>query len=163
MKKLTCMFLVLCMMFTVCAGAAGASGEPAGGASGEALATMVSGATAPWFWAEIIGGLLVPFLVLAVAKNREKRGMVVLASVLVVLGVACKRVWLLFTSFIHPNVFGGPGITSGTFAAQSDPASMWMATGSFAPTVPECLVTLGVISVGVLIFMVLSNKLLTQD
>jgi len=105
----------------------------------------------------------VPFLVLAVAKNREKRGMVVLASVLVVLGVACKRVWLLFTSFIHPNVFGGPGITAGTFAAQENPANMWMTLGSFAPTVPECLVTLGVISVGVLIFMVLSNKLVAGE
>ncbi len=128
-----------------------------------ALSEMLTGATAPFFWFEIIGGLLVPFLVLAVAKNREKRGMVVLASVLVVLGVACKRVWLLFTSFIHPNVFGGPGITAGTFAAQEDPANMWMTLGSFAPTVPECLVTLGVISVGVLIFMVLSNKLVAGE
>ena len=128
-----------------------------------ALSEMLTGATAPFFWAEIIGGLLVPFLVLAIAKNRTKRGMVVLASALVVLGVACKRVWLLFTSFIHPNIYGGPGITAGTFAAQADPASMWMTTGSFAPTVPEVLVTLGVISVGVLIFMVLSNKLLAQD
>ncbi len=128
-----------------------------------ALSEMLTGATATFFWAEIIGGLLVPFLVLAIAKNRTKRGMVVLASALVVLGVACKRVWLLFTSFIHPNIYGGPGITAGTFAAQADPASMWMTTGSFAPTVPEVLVTLGVISVGVLIFMVLSNKLLAQD
>ena len=128
-----------------------------------ALSEMLSGATAPFFWFEIVGGLLVPFLILAVAKNREKRGMVILASALVVLGVACKRVWLLFTSFIHPNVFGGPGITAGTFAAQEDPANMWMTLGSFAPTVPECLVTLGVISVGVLIFMVLSNKLVAGD
>ena len=128
-----------------------------------ALSEMLSGATAPFFWFEIVGGLLVPFLVLASAKNREKRGMVILASALVVLGVACKRVWLLFTSFIHPNVFGGPGITAGTFAAQEDPANMWMTLGSFAPTVPECLVTLGVISVGVLIFMVLSNKLVAGE
>ena len=127
-----------------------------------ALGEMLSGATAPFFWFEIIGGLLVPFLVLAVAKNREKKGMIILASALVVLGVACKRVWLLFTSFIHPNIYGGPGITAGTFAAQADPANMWMATGSFAPTVPEVLVTLGVISVGVLIFMVLSNKLVAS-
>ncbi len=128
-----------------------------------ALSEMLSGATAPFFWFEIVGGLLVPFLVLASAKRRESRGVVAAASALVVLGVACKRVWLLFTSFIHPNVFGGPGITAGTFAAQEDPANMWMTLGSFAPTVPECLVTLGVIAVGVLIFMVLSNKLVASD
>jgi molybdopterin-containing oxidoreductase family membrane subunit len=85
--------------------------------------------------------------------------MVVLASALVVLGVACKRVWLLFTSFIHPNVSGAYGISTGTFAAQADPANMWALTGSYAPTPVECLVALGVVSVGVLIFMVLSNKL----
>ena len=128
-----------------------------------ALGEMLGGATAPFFWFEIIGGLLVPFLILAVAKNREKRCMVVLASVLVVLGVACKRVWLLFTSFIHPNIYGAGGITAGTHAAQADPANMWMLLGSFAPTIPEVLVTVGVISVGVLIFMVLSNKLIVDE
>ena len=128
-----------------------------------ALQEMAFGATAPFFWAEIIGGLLVPFLILAVAKNREKRGMVALASVLVVLGVACKRVWLLFTSFINPNVYGGNGITTGTAAAQMDPGSMWATTGSYAPTLPEALIVIGVISVGVLAFMVLSNKLLGAD
>jgi len=128
-----------------------------------ALSEMLSGATAPFFWFEIIGGLLVPFLVLAVAKNREKRGMVVLASALVVFGVACKRVWLLFTSFIHPNVYGASGISTGTFAAQQDPGSMWMTLGAYAPTPIELLVALGVISVGVLIFMVLSNKLVAGE
>ena len=128
-----------------------------------ALSEMLTGATAPFFWFEIIGGLLVPFLILAIAKNRTKRGMVVLASVLVVLGVACKRVWLLFTSFVNPNIYGASGITAGTSTAQADPGSMWMLTGSYAPTVPELLIILGVISVGVLIFMVLSNKLVAGD
>ncbi|MBP3867004.1 MAG: polysulfide reductase NrfD, partial [Eggerthellaceae bacterium] len=102
-------FFILCEVLTM---AYPGAGEAA------ALSQMLSGATAPFFWAEIIGGLLVPFVILAVAGNREKRGMVALASVLVVLGVACKRAWLLFTSFITPNVAGGPGITTGTLAAQ---------------------------------------------
>ena len=83
------------------------------------------------------GGLLVPFLILAVAKNREKRGMVILASALVVLGVACKRVWLLFTSFIHPNIYGGAGITTGAQAAQADPSAMWTTLGFYAPRFPK--------------------------
>ncbi|WP_350454561.1 NrfD/PsrC family molybdoenzyme membrane anchor subunit [Slackia heliotrinireducens] len=128
-----------------------------------ALSEMLSGDTAVFFWFEIICGLLIPFLVLASPKRREKRSMIVLASALIVLGVACKRVWLLFTSFIHPNIYGGLGITTGTFAAQSDPAGMWALTGSYLPTVPECLVTVGVISVGVIIFMVLSNLFIARD
>ena len=37
---------------------------------------------------------------------------------------------------------------------------MWATTGSYMPTVPEVLIVVGVISVGALAFMVLSNKLL---
>ncbi|WP_350453647.1 NrfD/PsrC family molybdoenzyme membrane anchor subunit [Slackia heliotrinireducens] len=125
-----------------------------------ALKEMATGATAPFFWAEIIGGLLIPFLLLASPKRRNNRGLVALACALVVLGVACKRVWLLFTSFIHPNVYGAGGVTTGTAAAQSDPTAMWALTGSYAPTVPEVLIVIGVISLGVLGFMVLSNMLL---
>ena len=42
---------------------------------------------------------------------------------------------------------------------------MWGAFGSYAPTVPELLVALGVVSVGVLAFMILCQKLLppTKD
>lgn len=89
-----------------------------------ALSEMLVGATAPFFWFEVVGGLLVPFLILAVAKNRSRRRIVILASVLVVLGVACKRVWLLFTSLITPNIEGGSGITLGTSAAQASPSAM---------------------------------------
>uniref|UniRef100_UPI0013EC9D62 NrfD/PsrC family molybdoenzyme membrane anchor subunit n=1 Tax=Adlercreutzia sp. ZJ176 TaxID=2709407 RepID=UPI0013EC9D62 len=143
-------FLIACEVLTM---AYPGAGEAA------ALSEMLSGATAPFFWAEVVGGLLVPFAVLAAAGNRDRRGAVAFASALVVLGVACKRVWLLFTSFVHPNVYGGPGVSSGTLAAQQDPAAMWTLLGSYAPTPVEVLVVVGVVSVGALVFMVLSNKL----
>jgi molybdopterin-containing oxidoreductase family membrane subunit len=57
-------------------------------------------------------------------------------------------------------VYGAGGVTTGTAAAQSDPTAMWSLTGSYAPTVPEVLIVIGVISLGVLGFMVLSNMLL---
>lgn len=131
--------------------------------AGEAVALghMLGGSTSPFFWFEVVGGLLVPFVVLAVAKNRVRRGIVALASVLVVLGVACKRVWLLFTSFITPNVVGAPGIIGGSPAAR-DGGDVWAVVGSYCPTLPECLIALGVISLGVLAFMVMSNALLAS-
>lgn len=122
-----------------------------GAAGAETLALMTSGPTAPFFWFEIIGGLLIPFLVLVFAKNRERTGLVVGASVLVIAGVLCKRLWLLFTSFIVPNVEGAPGIMSD---------GGWALLGSYAPTVPEVLIVLGVVSVGTLGFMALGSKLL---
>ena len=147
-------FFILCEVLTM---------AYPGASEAAALSQMLSGATAPFFWAEIIGGLLVPFIILAVAKNREKRGMVALASVLEVLGVACKRAWLLLTSFITPNVAGGPGITSGTLAAQQGNApNMWATVGTYAPTVPEVLIVVGVIALGTLAFVLLSQKLLDR-
>ena len=122
-----------------------------GAAGAETLALMVAGPTAPFFWFEVIGGLLIPFCVLVFAKNRAKTGLVVGASVLVVAGVLCKRVWLLFTSFIGQNVAGAPGVMS---------ADGWAMAGSYAPTLVEAAIIVGVVSVGALGFMALASRLL---
>ncbi|MDO4502041.1 MAG: polysulfide reductase NrfD [Coriobacteriia bacterium] len=126
----------------------------------QALGIMVGGVTAPFFWVEILLGLLVPFCVLVFAKNRKNRKLVTVASVLVILGVFCKRVWLLFTSFVVPNVLGGPGITTGNSAALADPTATWTAYGAYAPTAPEIVIAVGVVSLGVAAAMALCHKLL---
>lgn len=124
------------------------------------LSVLFTGSTAPFFWFEIICGLLVPFCILVFAKNRANRKLVCVASTLVVLGVFCKRVWLLFSAFAHANISGAGGITLGTKAAQADPTAMWSIGGTYAPTAPEVVIFIGVIAFGVLAFMVLSKKLL---
>ena len=134
-------FLIFCEVLTM--------GYP-GGSGAETLAVMTAGSTAPFFWAEVVGGLLVPFLILVFAKNRERTGLVVAASVLVVAGVLCKRLWLLLTSFVIPNIAGAPGVMDGA----------WTMVGSYAPTVVEVLIVLGVPSLGALAFMALGSRLL---
>ena len=146
-------FFIGCELLTM--GYPGAEGA-------EILAIMTTGSTAAFFWFEIIAGLLVPFVLLASPARRSNKTVVLAASALVILGVFCKRVWLLFTSFVTPNVYGGAGITLGTSAAQQPYANIWSLGGTYAPTVPEVLVALGVISLGVLIFLVLSEKLLAK-
>ncbi len=135
---------------------------PGGEESMVILSQMVSGATAPFFWFEIICGLLIPFFILVLMRKKQNTGFIAAASVLVILGVFCKRVWLLFTSFITPNVYGGPGISSGTFLSQQSPQDMWMSTGAYAPTIIETLVVLGVVSLGILAWITLSRKLLNK-
>ena len=137
-------------------------GYPGAGEAG-ALAIMATGKTAPFFWAEIIGGLAIPFLMLVFARNRENPVLVVAASALVVIGVFCKRVWLLFTSFTMPNVYGGNGITLGTQAAQlGDAGDVWTLLGMYAPTLPEIVIFAGVICAGALAYLVLSKALLPR-
>lgn len=134
------------------------------GAEGaQTLAIMATGSTAPFFWAELIGGLAIPFLILVFAKNRQNQALVIVSSVLVVLGVLCKRVWLLFTSFVTPNIEGAPGISLGTTTAQAGGADMWTVLGAYAPTAPEVVIAIGVVSLGVLAIMVMSCKLLKSN
>ncbi len=134
-----------------------------GAAGAETLAIMTTGATAPFFWFEIIGGLIVPFCILVFAKNRQNTAMVVTASVLVVLGVLCKRAWLLLTAFVIPNIEGAPGIALGTFAAQEGGMGMWSVYGFYAPTFPEILIAVGVISVGAIIFWAIAQKTMFSE
>lgn len=133
----------------------------AGGA--DTLAIMLSGSTAPFFWFEVIGGLVVPFCILVFAKNRKSTALVVTSSVLVILGVFCKRIWLLLTAFVVPNLEGAPGIALGTFAAQEGGAATWSVYGMYAPTIPEIFIAIGAISVGAIIFWVIAQKLLMSS
>ena len=133
------------------------------GAEGaQTLALMTSGPTASFFWFEIVCGLAIPFCILVFSRNRQKTGLVLFASALVVLGVFCKRCWLLLTSFFEPNISGANGITLGTQAAQQSGANIWTLTGTYAPTWPEIVIVIAVFALGVLAFMVMCSKLLPK-
>ena len=127
----------------------------------EALSVMAGGITAPFFWIEIIGGLLIPFLLMVFAKNRANMKLVGLACVLVVAGVFCKRIWLLFTSFYEFNIAGAPGVISGSSAARgASGVDVFAMLGTYAPTWVEIAVVVGVVSLGALAFIVMSRMLL---
>lgn len=132
--------------------------------AGEAVALghLISGATAPFFWFEIICGLLIPFIILVIAKNRTNPKLVAVASVLVILGVFCKRVWLLLTGFITPDVQGANGITLGNVNVVAEQGTMWALNGFYYPTVVEIVIIVGAIAFGILAFMILSQKLLPK-
>lgn len=134
------------------------------GAKGaEALGIMATGVTAPFFWIEIIGGLVIPFCLMVFAKNRANMKLVAASSALVVLGVFCKRVWLLFTSFYAFNISGASGVISGSTAARgSDGVNVWAMAGTYCPTWVEIVVVLGVVALGVLAFIAMSRKLLAS-
>lgn len=127
------------------------------------LNEMLSGSMAPFFWGEVVLGFIIPLAILLFKRNREKTSLVVFSSVLIVLGVFFKRVWLLFTSFLHPNVEGAPGVTYGKYTPSTDPAhfpNFWTTQGQYAPSMIEIMIVVGMISFGVLLFIVLARKIL---
>ncbi len=140
-------YLIGCELLTM--------GYPGAG-DAAALSIMTSGATAPFFWFEIVFGLLVPFVILVVSKNREKRGLIAVASVLVVLGVLCKRIWLLLTAFAAPYATGASVVSD---AMAADALSFGAVGAFYTPTLMEIAIVIGVLSLGVLLFMLLSNAL----
>ena len=126
------------------------------------ISIMTSGSTAPFFWFEIICGLFIPFVMLASEKRRKSQGVVIGASVLVIIGVFCKRAWLLFSSFfMGANVAGAPGISGGSAAARSAGGTdIWATVSTYAPTAVEVLIVCGVVALGVAAFVVMSKKLI---
>lgn len=127
----------------------------------QALNEMFVGATAPFFWCEVLCGIVIPLALLLFAKNRRNMKLVAFSSVLIVIGVFCKRVWLLFTSFIHPNIAYGPGVSSGSYTArQSTGDQIWATVSNYTPQLPELLIVVGIIAFGALAFIVIAFKLL---
>ena len=127
------------------------------------LNEMLKGSMAPFFWGEVILGFVIPLAILLFKKNREKTSLVIFSSVLIIIGVFFKRVWLLFTSFIHPHVEGAPGITLGSYAQTESPnvfPSFWTLHGQYSPTLIELMIVVGMIAFGALLFTVLSRMIL---
>lgn len=125
------------------------------------LSELTAGPTAPFFWIEILCGLVLPFCILVFAKNRQNSVLVCVASGLIVLGVFFKRIWLLFTSFITPDVYGAPGLISGSSVARhAQGVDSCAVISSYAPTAIEIFVVLGVLALGFLAFMALTGWLI---
>lgn len=98
---------------------------------------MMFGAYAPLFWFDLIGGLIIPFLLLAFSRTRTVGG-IGFASFLVVLGVLTER-W----NIVIPPLLGHTNLPY--------PPS------SYTPTWPELSLTVGTYAVGLLVYLVLAR------
>ncbi len=128
------------------------------------LSTLLTGGTAPFFWFELVCGLIVPFCILVYGKNRRNMRLVAVASTLVVLGVFCKRVWLMFTGFATPAIVAGNGITLGTNAAQTgNAADVWSVLGTYMPTAPEVVICIAIFALAGAAIMDLSAALIKRE
>ena len=115
----------------------------------EIVAMLVSGPLAPFFWVEVVGCALAA--VMAFVPKLRTNPLVVVASLLAIVGIFCKRVQLLVGGFQIPNLDLSTVMTSSTvthWEAGMQGAYQGMV---YAPTLLELGVTLGVLGLGVLL------------
>lgn len=121
------------------------------GAEGaDTVAMLTTGALAPFFWTEIIGCALTA--VVAFVPKLRTNPLIVVASVLAIVGIFCKRVQLLVGGFQVPNIDYATPMTSATITDWTRGMHAYDALVYF-PTALEFGVVFGVIGLGALLLL----------
>ena len=102
-----------------------ASGEPD---HLKQLDVVLFGRLAVLFWPEVVFGLAVPFFVFARPALRARRGWLVAASAMALLGVFFKRVNILMPGMFEPLVGLAPGIPGGRPGQTFSPDQIYVPT-----------------------------------
>ena len=122
-----------------------------GGSGAEVVAMLVSGPLAPWFWTEIAG--CAACAVICFTPALRTNALLVVGSLLAILGIFCKRVQLRVGGCQIANLdLPGP-LTSMQHTAWDSGLSGIYGGMVYWPTPLEFGVTLGVVALGVLVFL----------
>lgn len=142
-------FLVFSEMLTAAYPGAGFEADPAW--------RLLTGPYAGFFWFEVLAGLAVPFVLLAVPRLRARPAWVAAASVLAVVGILIHRVNIVLNGLSYATVPYPPGVPVGV--AQPVGQTSFALTYFYKPALIEYLVAGGVICFGALVFTLLAWKL----
>lgn len=115
------------------------------------MAMLTTGPLAGYFWLEVICGVIT--MIIAFAPQLRKLSLVMVAAVLSIVAVFCKRVQLLVGGFQIENL-GYPAVETGP--ALSDAGAGFASLGGtlvYFPSPLEFGVTLGVIALGVFLLL----------
>ena len=126
-------------------------GFPAGSGA-DIVAMLTTGALAPFFWIEVLG--CAATAVIAFVPKLRTNPLIVVAAVLAIVGIFCKRVQLLVGGFQIPNldmpaVVSGPGLADAGAALQSAGGAM-----VYFPSPLEFGFMAGVVGLGALLLLV---------
>jgi molybdopterin-containing oxidoreductase family membrane subunit len=111
---------------------------------------MLSGPYLPLFLVEVVGGLAVPFLILAIRRMRRRPAWVALASAIAIVGIFVHRLNLVLNGLSYPNIGLPPGLPVG----RAQDGASFATSYFYVPTVIEWLIVLGVLAFGGLLFTV---------
>ena len=142
-------FLVFSEMLTAAYPGAGFEADPAW--------RLINGPYAGFFWFEVLAGLAVPFVLLAVPRLRANPVWVAVASAFAVAGILIHRVNIVLNGLSYATVPYPPGVPVGV--AQPVGQTSFALTYFYTPALIEYLVAAGVICFGALVFTLLAWKL----
>ncbi len=121
------------------------SGFP-GGSGAEVVALLTTGVLAPYFWVEVIAGVVT--MVIAFTPSLRNPGPIVIAAALSIVAILCKRIQLMIGGFQIPNM-DLPGVTTGPELTGGGQAFADVAAALvYFPSPLEFGVTIGVVSLG---------------
>jgi molybdopterin-containing oxidoreductase family membrane subunit len=138
-------FLVFSEMLTAAYPGAGFEADP--------VRRLLTGPYRGFFWFEVIAGLVVPFVLLAVRRWRMDARLVAVASVLAVAGILVHRINIVLNGLSYATVPFPPGVPVGT--AQPEGTTSFMLSYFYHPSLIEYLVAGGVLAFGALVFTAL--------
>ena len=115
----------------------------------DAVSQLFSGRYAPGFAVEVIVGLVIPFVLLAVASLRRRPALVVVASVLALIGIFVHRANLIVIGLGEAPIRLAPGTPLGTPA---EDGSSFATSSVYFPTGTEILIVLGAVGLAALLF-----------
>ena len=122
-----------------------------GGSGSEIVAMLATGPLAPFFWVEIVGCALCAAV--CFAPKLRTNPLIVVASLLAIAGIFCKRVQLLVGGFQIPNLDYAGSMTQYTVTDWASGMTGAYQGMVYWPTPIEFGIVLGVIGLGALLLL----------
>ncbi len=119
-----------------------------GAPEGVAARRMLGGPYLPLFLVEVVGGLLIPFAILATRRLRRDPRWVGLAAAIGIIGIFVHRLNLVLNGLSYPNIELPPGLPIG----RPQDGTSFAASYFYVPTAIEWMVVIGVLAFGALLF-----------
>jgi dimethyl sulfoxide reductase membrane subunit len=145
-------FFVLSEMLTAAYPGAPFEGDPA--------MRLLVGPYAPLFWFEMIVGLGLPFVLLAIPRFRADPRIVAVAAVIAIVGIYVHRLNIVLNGLSFSPVGLPPGVSVGVFEPGQGSFAMshW-----YVPSLVEWLVGAGIVAFGALAFTIAVRSLPLQE
>ena len=116
------------------------------------ITRLLVGPFAPLFWVEVVAGLGVPFVILAVRQTRTSPRWVAIASAIAIGGIFVHRLNLILNGLSYAPIGVEPGVSIGVW--QGPTAGSFAMSHWYVPTIVEWLVVVGILAFGGLLFTV---------